>query len=51
MNIGLFILCYIDQLYPQVGIATLQLLECLGLSVTESASNSFCSRCTYLIYY
>lgn len=27
MRIGLFIPCYIDQLYPRVGVATLRLLE------------------------
>lgn len=44
MNIGLFIPCYIDQLYPQVGIATLQLLERLGLSVTYSTSQTCCGQ-------
>ena len=33
MKIGLFIPCYIDQLYPQVGRATLSLLMRLGLWV------------------
>jgi glutathione S-transferase len=27
MKIGLFIPCYIDQFYPQIGMATVQLLE------------------------
>jgi L-lactate dehydrogenase complex protein LldE len=27
MRIGLFIPCYVDQLYPEVGVATLRLLE------------------------
>ncbi|MEQ8810436.1 MAG: (Fe-S)-binding protein, partial [Imperialibacter sp.] len=30
MKIALFIPCYVDQFYPQVGIATLELLEKLG---------------------
>jgi L-lactate dehydrogenase complex protein LldE len=30
MRIGLFIPCYIDLIYPEVGIATLQLLERFG---------------------
>ncbi len=30
MRIGLFIPCYIDQLFPQVGMATLQVLEKYG---------------------
>ncbi len=33
MKVGLFIPCYINQLYPQVGIATLELLEKLGVDV------------------
>ena len=31
MRVGLFIPCYINQLYPKVAIATLELLEKLGL--------------------
>jgi hypothetical protein len=27
MKVGLFIPCYIDLIYPEVGIATLELLE------------------------
>jgi len=27
MRIGLFIPCYVDTLFPEVGIATLELLE------------------------
>lgn len=30
MKIGLFIPCYIDAIYPEVGIATLELLEKIG---------------------
>ena len=30
MRIGLFIPCYIDAFFPEVGIATLELLERLG---------------------
>ena len=33
MKIGLFIPCYIDAIYPEVGVATLELLEKLGLDV------------------
>jgi len=33
MRIGLFIPCYIDLIYPEVGIATLELLERFGLNV------------------
>ena len=30
-KVGLFIPCYVDQLYPQVGLATLRVLRQLGL--------------------
>ena len=30
MKLGLFIPCYIDAFFPEVGIATLELLERLG---------------------
>ena len=33
-KVGLFIPCYIDQFYPQVAVATLQLLEKLGCDVS-----------------
>jgi L-lactate dehydrogenase complex protein LldE len=44
MNIGLFIPCYIDQMYPQVGIATLQLLEKLGLQVNYPLNQTCCGQ-------
>lgn len=44
MNIGLFIPCYIDQLYPQVGIATLELLEKQGLNVTYPVNQTCCGQ-------
>lgn len=33
MRVGLFIPCYVDQFYPQVAIATLELPERLGCEV------------------
>ena len=36
-KIGLFIPCYIDAFYPQVGIATLELLQKLGCAGRRSA--------------
>jgi len=33
MEVALMIPCYIDVFYPQVGIATLELLECFGVDV------------------
>ena len=35
MDVGLFIPCYIDQFYPQVGLATVNMLERFGVSVAD----------------
>lgn len=43
-RIGLFIPCYIDQFYPQVGIATLELLEKLGLDVAYPFRQTCCGQ-------
>lgn len=42
--IGLFIPCYIDQFYPQVGIATLELLQSLGLDVRYPLTQTCCGQ-------
>lgn len=44
MKVALFIPCYIDQFYPQVGIATLQLLEKLGCEVSFPLEQSCCGQ-------
>ncbi len=44
MKVGLFIPCYIDQFYPQVGIATLELLEKLGCEVIFPANQTCCGQ-------
>lgn len=44
MKIGLFIPCYIDQFYPQVAIATLELLEKLGLEVGYPKNQTCCGQ-------
>jgi len=44
MKIGLFIPCYIDQLYPKVAIATLELLEKLGLEVHYPTKQTCCGQ-------
>jgi len=44
MRVGLFIPCYIDQLYPQVGVATLQLLEKLGCEVVYPPDQTCCGQ-------
>jgi len=43
-KIGLFIPCYIDQFYPQVGIATLDLLQKLELEVHYPLKQTCCGQ-------
>ena len=44
MRIGLFIPCYVDLLFPEVGIATLELLERLGLEVGYPLGQTCCGQ-------
>jgi L-lactate dehydrogenase complex protein LldE len=44
MKIGLFIPCYVDQFYPQVAIATLELLEKLGCQVDFPPRQTCCGQ-------
>ena len=44
MKAGLFIPCYIDQFYPQVGIETLLLLEKLGVEIEAPANQTCCGQ-------
>ena len=44
MKIALFVPCYIDQFYPQVAIATLQLLEKLGCEVHFPPNQTCCGQ-------
>lgn len=44
MKVGLFIPCYVDQFYPQVGIASLQLLEKLGVEVGFPLNQTCCGQ-------
>jgi L-lactate dehydrogenase complex protein LldE len=44
MTVGLFIPCYIDQFYPGAAIATLQLLEKLGLTVVYPPKQTCCGQ-------
>ena len=44
MRVALFIPCYIDQFYPQVGIATLQLLEKFGCEVVFPEKQTCCGQ-------
>lgn len=44
MKVGLFIPCYVNQFYPQVGIASLELLEKLGCDVDFPLSQTCCGQ-------
>jgi L-lactate dehydrogenase complex protein LldE len=44
MNVGLFIPCYVDQFYPGAAIATLQLLEKLGVTVSYPKNQTCCGQ-------
>ena len=44
IKVGLFIPCYIDQFYPQIGIATLQLLEKCGCDVSFPLNQTCCGQ-------
>lgn len=44
MHIGLFVPCYVDQFYPQVAIATLELLEKLGHQVSVPPDQTCCGQ-------
>ena len=44
MNVGLFIPCYVDQFYPGAAIATLQLLEKLGVTVVYPPKQTCCGQ-------
>ena len=44
MRVGLFIPCYVDQFYPQVGIATLELLEKQGCEVVYPLNQTCCGQ-------
>jgi len=44
MKVALFIPCYIDQFYPNVGIAALQLLEKLGCDVSFPLEQTCCGQ-------
>lgn len=43
-NIALFLPCYVDQFYPNVGIATMQLLEKLGCKVSFPLDQTCCGQ-------
>lgn len=44
MKIGLFVPCYVDALYPEVGVATYKLLRHLGLDVSYPLKQTCCGQ-------
>jgi L-lactate dehydrogenase complex protein LldE len=44
MKVGLFIPCYIDQAYPRVGIATVKILEKLGVTTVFPEEQTCCGQ-------
>jgi L-lactate dehydrogenase complex protein LldE len=44
MRVGLFVPCYVDLLYPRVGLATLDLLEHHGVSVEYPRAQTCCGQ-------
>jgi L-lactate dehydrogenase complex protein LldE len=44
MKVALFIPCYVDAFFPEVGIATLELLERLGCEVTYPLNQTCCGQ-------
>jgi L-lactate dehydrogenase complex protein LldE len=44
MKIGLFIPCYVDALYPEVGVSTYKLLKSLGLDVYYPEEQTCCGQ-------
>lgn len=47
MRVSLFVTCIVDQLYPQVGEAVVQLLTNLGVEVTFNAEQTCCGQPAY----
>src|SRR6266542_4294504 len=44
MEVGLFIPCYVDQLYPRVGLATVKVLEKLGVAAVFPEGQTCCGQ-------
>ncbi len=44
MKVGLFIPCYVDALYPEVGVSTYKLLRSLGLDVYYPEKQTCCGQ-------
>ena len=44
MKVGLFVPCYVDALYPEVGVATYKLLRSLGVEVDYPEKQTCCGQ-------
>ena len=44
MKVGLFIPCYVDAVFPEVGVATYKLLKHLGVDVTYPLNQTCCGQ-------
>ena len=44
MKVGLFVPCYVDALYPEVGVSTFRLLKSLGLDVDYPERQTCCGQ-------
>ena len=44
MKVGLFIPCYVDALYPEVGVASYKLLKALGQDVDYPLNQTCCGQ-------
>jgi L-lactate dehydrogenase complex protein LldE len=44
MKVGLFVPCYVDQFFPQVAIATMELLQSLGCEVVFPMDQTCCGQ-------
>lgn len=47
MNVQLFIPCFVDQLYPEIGMNTARLLEMAGCTVSYNANQTCCGQPAY----
>lgn len=47
MNVQLFIPCFVDQLYPEIGMHTARLLEIAGCTVSYNANQTCCGQPAY----
>jgi L-lactate dehydrogenase complex protein LldE len=47
MEVGLFIPCYIDQLYPQIGMASVAVLESLGVTPVYPRNQTCCGQIVF----